>query len=307
MFVCGGSPPPASMARLGAPCTDTAAHQVLQPEHKARFYTALQYGMSCAMCQDTVWATAHGHHHSSCCTTAQHGKAIHGSWCAERTSWTHKRLAVPQPKMSFSWCRTQLEHRKYHIYEYTHTSCTPPNSDKHHSDCHITTHSSSLMLCPGSVKDRSSYKLKLKLHWAVLESPQKWAVLDLGLLILNWFWSLCEVVCHQQGPPCHQGLTKKSQKLLLITLQEMLPQERNCEPWNMLVYTNAFVGSRQSSEIISSKILDLPVLGKWCGSACRTPQRGCSHQAQRNYEKRTSTTTTKKRNVEDFFQKIGTG
>lgn len=72
------------------------ACQVLEPECNTDFHTALQYGASFAMCRVTVQAPAPGTTTAPAARLPSMGKSTRGVGLP----------AVPQPKMSFSQCRT---------------------------------------------------------------------------------------------------------------------------------------------------------------------------------------------------------
>lgn len=82
--------------------------------------------------------------------------------------------------------------------------------------------------------------------------------------------------------------------------QEALLREGNRQPWNMSAYTNAFVGSRQSSEIISSETLDLPARRKRFSSAGCAPRRAAVTIRHKEIRSKGG----KEKDVEDFLQKM---
>lgn len=111
---------------------------------------------------------------------------------------------------------------------------------------------------------------------------------------------------HWQGPPCRITTSMppcgptETQRLRPTIPQERPPQERHCQLGNMSVYPNAFVGSRQSSQEISSEIDAGSSRLKEAVPFCRlcASESGCSQQTQRNQERRG------KKDREDFLQKM---
>lgn len=65
----------------------------------------------------------------------------------------------------------------------------------------------------------------------------------------------------------------ETQRLRPTTPQGRLPQEKHCQPGNVSVYPNAFGGPRQSSQEISSEMLDRPARRKRFRSAGCAPRR----------------------------------
>lgn len=145
------------------------AHQVLEPEHNTRF---------CAVLADHLWHArllSRLLHHSSHCTPAQHEEVGQRSGCAGSTCWSPKgTLVVPQPKMSFSWSMRSIIY--IHIYTDTQSSDKMAQWPPHDNLFRFPQPSVSIQ------PKMALYQLKINLHWAVLENPQKQAVFD-----LSWF------------------------------------------------------------------------------------------------------------------------